>query len=77
MAAFPSHAIHRLQENVKLLHERRKKAGRMVLTHDEYVQLFVPPESREHFRAIAYLMPKTSAPTSSSGRATARSWRCV
>jgi hypothetical protein len=59
MAAFPSHAIHRLQENVKLLHERRKKAGRMVLTHDEYVQLFVPPESREHFRAIAYLMPKT------------------
>jgi hypothetical protein len=52
-AAFSRSTMDRLQATVRTLYYRRKQIGRLFLTHEEYIQTFVPAEARHAFREAA------------------------
>jgi hypothetical protein len=47
--AFSNTIIGHMQGNIRTLYHRRKKVGRIHLTHEEYLQTFVPAEVRDAF----------------------------
>ena len=53
MPAFSQSTFHQLHQNIRALWFRRQRVGKMHLTHEEYINTFVPLEAREHFVAVA------------------------
>jgi hypothetical protein len=55
MAAFNYSVTQQIYNNIRALYFRRCQVGKMLLTHDEFLQLFVPATDRELYKAIAPL----------------------
>jgi hypothetical protein len=53
MPAFSYSTLNQLHQNIRALWYRRQRVGKLYLTHEEYIDTFVPLEAREHFTAIA------------------------
>ncbi|MGZ3350985.1 MAG: hypothetical protein ACXU89_18780 [Xanthobacteraceae bacterium] len=53
MAAFSWNTHSQLQGNVRHLYWQRRKLARLILSHEDYIQAFVPAQQRQLFREIA------------------------
>lgn len=53
MPAFSFNTVYQIHQNVHTLFRRRLAISRLTLTHEEYIQLFVPAPQRQLFRDIA------------------------
>jgi hypothetical protein len=53
MPAFNYTTRNQIEQNIKAFYARRRVISRLFLTHDEYVDTFVPSEARQMFRDIA------------------------
>lgn len=53
MPAFSYSTLTQLNQNIRTLWYRRQRVGKMHLTHEEYIDTFVPLEAREMFAGVA------------------------
>jgi hypothetical protein len=53
MSAFSWGTVNQITQSIRQLYYRRRQVGRMELTHEEFLQLFVPATNRELFRMAA------------------------
>lgn len=52
MSAFSYSVRYKLVDNIRTLYNRRKVLSRLLLTHEEYIDTFVPAEARQLFRDV-------------------------
>jgi hypothetical protein len=55
MAAFKYHHASLIESNIRLMFSRLKKVSTKTITHEEFLNLFVPAAHRETYRAMAIL----------------------
>jgi hypothetical protein len=55
VTAFKYQHVNQINENIKVLFNRLKAVSKMTITHEEFLQLFVPAEHRDTYRSIAVL----------------------
>jgi hypothetical protein len=61
MSAFKSNYVHQINANIQTLFYRLKIVSKMTISHEEFLQLFVPEEHRDTYRSIA-VMAHTGSP---------------
>lgn len=53
MTAFNRSVMYEIRDSIRVLYGRRKMLGQMTMTHQEYIDTFVPSEARHMFRDIS------------------------
>lgn len=61
MPAFSQSTLNQLHQNIRALWFRRQRIDKMHLTHEDYINAFVPIEAREHFAAVAHYVQSRPA----------------